>query len=651
MARINCFLFRILLLTCWRPLFVFPQELPVKHIPEVTVIKGNQEFFSDDQTAYRVDMAFKPMNNHQPIGYVLEQQSPLMVRTYGGQGSLASVSLHGTGSNHTQVTWNGFPLNSPTTGQADLSLIPAGFMQSAEIIHGASGALFGSGTFGGAIALSNKPDWNNELAVDYSFGAGSFGATGHMLGLRTGKARLQYNLSVITREADNDFAYTDHYRYNSPERKMQHNAYRSFGLMQNLHLNLNKGNHLEAGFWYQFKTLEIPAIMGSYKTSHATQKDSLFRTFVNYRKISRKSALVLKTALFSDFLAYRDKNEATDTVFTIDSRIATRRWMNELDYRYYISRAVILGGGASYYQITGHSGNYGGRLTEHEFALFGNLKISLAKVIVNAGLRKEFYKGLNPRLQYSFGIRYQPAEYLVVRSGFSSKFRKPTFNEKYWRPGGNSALIPEQGRGGEITLEWTTGDREEKPFWLEARLTGYYQWIDNWIQWVIRDSLTPVEYKRVHARGLETWLESGFNRANFTLKGLLYYAYNRSEIIRTYDQNMLYAGNQLMYVPLHNARGGLDLSYKGFSIGFNAMGATYRETVETADKTLRLPGYALFNVLAGYQLKILNFDLSSFFQVDNLFNRHYEVIRAYPMPGRSFHFTLTIGYHKSSANL
>lgn len=648
MANINFFFISFLLLQCWTSLSVFPQELPVQHIPEVMVVKGNQEFFADDQTAYPVDMAFKPMNHHQNVAYVLEQQSPILVRTYGAQGSLASVSLHGTGSNHTQVTWNGFPLNSPTTGQADLSLIPAGFIQSAEIIQGASGALFGSGTFGGAIALQNKPDWTNELAVDYSFGAGSFGETGHVLGLRAGKARLQYNLSVITREAENDYPYTDHYRYHSPEQKMQHNAHRSFGLMQNLHLNLNNGNHLEAGFWYQYKTLEIPAILGSYKASHATQKDSLFRTFVNYRKIGHKSALALKTALFSDFLGYRDKNEATDKVYTIDSRIATRRWMNELDYRYYISRAVILGGGASYYQITGNSGNYGGRLTEHEFSIFGNLKVNLAKVIVNAGIRKEFYEGLNPRLQYSFGVRYKPTEHLVVRSGFSSKFRKPTFNEKYWKPGGNSALRPEQGRGGEITLEWTTGDRNAKYFWLEARLTGYYQWIDNWIQWVIRDSLTPVEYKRVHARGLETWLESGYNWTNFTFKGLLYYGYNRSEIIRTYDQNSLYAGNQLMYVPLQNARAGLEAFYKGFSIGCHALGTSFRETVETADKSLRLPGYALFNVLAGYQFNILDLDLSAYFQVDNLFNREYEVIRAYPMPGRSFHLTLTLGYHKSS---
>ena len=40
---------------------------------------------------------------HQNIGYILERNSPVLIRNYGAQGSLVSISIHGTGSNHTQV--------------------------------------------------------------------------------------------------------------------------------------------------------------------------------------------------------------------------------------------------------------------------------------------------------------------------------------------------------------------------------------------------------------------------------------------------------------------------------------------------------------------------------------------------------------------
>ncbi|MBN1789902.1 MAG: TonB-dependent receptor plug domain-containing protein [Bacteroidales bacterium] len=642
--------FLLTLLPFLIPLPVFSQELPVKQIPEVTVVKGNQKFFSDDQTIYKVDLELIRLDRHQNLGYFLEKQTPALVRSYGSAGSLVSVSLHGAGSNHTQVNWNGFPLNSPTTGQADLALIPAGFMQTVELMNGSSGALFGSGTFGGSINLSNEPDWNNRFAAHYSFDAGSFGSNGHMLSVRTGGEKLQFQLSAISAKAENDFTYRDRYRYGSPEVKTQHNAYRSVGLIHNIYLNLNKGSYLEAGMWYQRKILEIPALMGSYKESNARQKDSIFRSYMSYRKITAKSALLVRSAYFSDYLGYTDKNLTTDTSYSIDSRIATTRWMNEADYRYYLSSKLIVGGGAMYNRLSGNSGNYGGRITEHEYAVFGSLKVSLSDLIINAGVRKEFYEGLNPGIQYSLGLRFRPNEHWILRSGFSSKFRKPTFNEKYWRPGGNSLLRPEKGRGGEITAEWSSKGDQERSLWLEAQITGYYQWIDNWIQWVIRDSLTPVEYKKVHARGIDTRMELGYHLNEFAIKAFVNYDYNRSVIISTYDNNPLCEGNQMTYVPVHTAGAGLEAVYHGFLLGISSSYTGYRETVETADETLRLPGFYLMNMVTGIRREILGADLAFFFRIDNITDRSYEVIRSFPLPGRNYHFTLTIGLQKITSD-
>jgi iron complex outermembrane receptor protein len=200
----------------------------------------------------------------------------------------------------------------------------------------------------------------------------------------------------------------------------------------------------------------------------------------------------------------------------------------------------------------------------------------MAGWILNTGIRKEFYKGINPRLQYSLGLRYKAGERLILRSGLSNKFRKPTFNEKYWKPGGNPGLRPEKGWGGELAAEYVISGRDDK-FRLEGMVMGYFQHVDNWIQWVTRDSLTPVEYKKVHARGIEARIDCRINVGSVALKGFLNYGYNRSELMETYDQNPLSEGKQMVYVPLHTARTSISATYSGFELGISNMLVTQRK--------------------------------------------------------------------------
>jgi len=632
------------------PTFSQTGGMPVKSIPQVIVVESNKEFFSDDKTTFTVDPQLLQHGRTQSLGYLLERETPALVKSYGGSGSLVSLSLHGTGSNHTQVSWNGFPLNSPTTGQVDLSLLPTGFIQSVELVNGASGALFGSGTFGGSVNLCNKPDWNNRFSVVNSLETGSYGSLANILSFRAGSGKLQVHMAAITGKAKNDFSYKDIYRYEAPEIVADHNAWRTVGLIQNIYLKLGKGNYLEAGAWYHYKTKELPALMGSYKESHAVQKDSTFRSYISYRKTNEKSALIIRSAWFSDYLHYTDKFNSSDTGLAVDSRISTGRFMNEADYRYYLSKMIIFGGGATYNLLTGNSNNYGGVIRENEYSLYGNVKFNLAGWILNAGIRKEFYKGINPRMQYSAGLRYRAGERLVLRSGLSSKFRKPTFNEKYWNPGGNPELRPEKGWGGEVAAEYRLTRKSQEHFRLEGTVLGYFQRVDNWIQWVIRDSLTPVEYKKVHARGIETRLDFDSDPGLIGLRGFIIYGYNRSVLKETYDHNPLFEDNQLMYVPLHTVRASITATCKGFELGAGGTITSRRETVETADATLRLPAYGLMDVTGGYQGELHGLNLGIFFRIINLFDHRYEVIRSYPMPGRMMQLTITVGWKKINAN-
>ena len=616
-------------------------------IPEVRIVETNARFFCEDKPTFHVDPLALQYYSHGNLSDVLSCQSPAIVRLYGPSGSLASISLRGTGTNHTQVSWNGFPINSPATGQADLSLIPSGFMQQVDVINGASGALFGSGTFGGSVNMVNKPDWNKSVGLAYAIDGGSFGTFRNRITARIGNRWFQYHASFTMQEADNNYRYTDRYKYDNPVLRRQHNEYSSTGLIQNIFLNLPHGNILETGCWYQRKNLKLPALMGNYNASNAVQKDSTFKVYLTCRKTFEKSGLVLKAAYFTDDLRYTDKINTEDDDFSIDSKIGTRQLLNELEYRYYMSEKVIIGAGTSYNSLTGISNNYGNHIHEHELSVSSFLKLNLGKWIGNLGLRKEFYEGTDPGFLYSLGWRYKALEDLVFRTNFSNKFRKPSFNEKYWNPGGNPNLRPEKGWGADAGIEgrFLSGRSASS---VQYSVTGFFQSIDNWIQWVIQDSLTPVEFKTVHAMGTETELSYHYKTEDLTFSSALIYNFNRSVITGTYDDNPLFEGKQLIYIPLHSAKIYLFLKRKGLIAGLNVNAAGKRETVETHDETLRLPGYIIADAMTGYEKKYKSFSFTIEFRVENLTNAQYEIIRAYPMPGRAYYITFSTGWNKQN---
>lgn len=639
------YLFFILNFLCFLTL---AQEQVVKEIAAV-VVESNKKFFSDDHTTLTINVESNPVVRHENIGYLLSRKSPVITRSYGGYGSLTSVSMHGTGSNHTQISWNGLPLNSPTTGQADLSLLPAGFVNRVEVINGASGSLHGSGTFGGSINLENEPDWNNRFTAQYSFIVGNYGHLGHLISLRAGKTKIQYNISLIKSEADNNFYFKDIYRYGSPTRKNTNNQYSDAGILQNINIKTGKRSYLEAGTWYQKKILKIPSIMGSYETSNAQQKDSLLRAFISFTKNGDKSAFHFRTAYLSDYLNYIN-GKPGDSLSLIDSKIKTAKILNEIDYRHFLTERLIAGGGLSYALISGESENYTNKIKETEIAFYGNLKYIYNGFILNAGFRKEFYQGLNPLPQFSTGIRYMPNKDLAIRFTLSTKFRKPTLNEKYWRPGGNPDLRPEKGLGGELATEWKILNDITRNPRISVKLTAYYQTVDNWIQWIIKDSLTPVEYKKVHASGIESWIDYSFLIYPFTISGYLNYNYNRSVIKETYDASTLFNGNQLIYIPEHSSRASVRIKYGNIILDLSGMYTGIRETAETGNMSLQLPPYTLVDASIGYSGKLGFWPFGLGFRCDNLLNKQYEIIRSYPVPGRTFQLVLSVGFSRNNEN-
>jgi vitamin B12 transporter len=573
--------------------------------------------------------------------------TPAFINTPGSQGASSSVFLRGTNSYQTTVNWNGFLLNSLTLGTMDLSLIPAAAAQDIEVVHGASGSIAGSGNFGGSVLLQNKADWGNSLQVSLQSELGTHENRHFSFSGKVGNPGLQYQVFLFSHDAENNFRYTDIYKNGNPVERAENNAVTDRGLVQNLFLRLPGNHNLEAGVWYQSKQKEIPAIMGSYLPGNAMQRDSSLRIYAKWTKLWDRSLFSLNTAVFNENMLYRDKEKPADLFYTVDSKIQSSRLMSDIKYRIWIFDALSLDGGLILSSLSANVDAYGtNTINEHQYAFITAIKFTLPGFTGNASVRKEFHRSTRIPLLFALGAaRELPVKGMTLKASYSDQFRVPSFNDKYWQPGGNPGLLPESGYTAEIGLVQNmsiAGNRN-----LVAEVNIYSSGIYNMIQWVPQPGGTwwsPRNRKEVSVMGYEASLSSAGSIGLYTFRLGGSYNHASSLIVREYSGTSQLEGNRLSYVPSHTATLFANLSTKKSYAGLSGNFTGSRFTSDFNDPVNMMPPVAILNSFAGHEIKIKDIKGRIRLRVLNLLNTRYQVIRSYPMPGRSFHLSFSIHF-------
>ncbi len=84
-------------------------------------------------------------------GDVLQGIPGVDVQRSGSAGNRENVKIRGGLGTHTLVLIDGFPVNSPTLGQFDISSLPVDGCERIEIVRGTQSALYGSNAMGGVV--------------------------------------------------------------------------------------------------------------------------------------------------------------------------------------------------------------------------------------------------------------------------------------------------------------------------------------------------------------------------------------------------------------------------------------------------------------------------------------------------------------------
>lgn len=568
------------------------------------------------------------------LSELLLQSSPLLVKS-SGAGSTSSISLRGAGANRSQISWEGFPINSLTAGSNDISIVPAQSFNYIAINYGAAATQFGSGSFGGAIELQNRPQWHNRCMAQASASIGSFETCNTQAGVALGNERVQYNSSFFYNQAANNFPYFDYIA--QKERKRQNADFKNYGTIHNIHVRPSKKTMLHGSLWYQVKDMNLPAIVGSNPNNAENQVDSSLKAMIHFRTFFNKSELSVRAAYIYDYLRYTKKTSPQANKYLTYSTIEANRFLQSAQFRHFTTDELTIEAELQSNYSKAEVLSYYAPKSEYSLAAIATAQYSKRNFQGTASLRKEYNTQYEIPFIFNIGAQQKILNSkCLLRANFGSKYRTPTFNDLYWEGWGNPNLKPEHGYNveGGIVVHWLKTSKNT----LSSDITAFFSSINNMIMWVPVGAVwNPLNIAQTQLRGMEFQLNYTYKNNSWQWNNRVNCNYNVSIFSKINDgENSQMLNHALYYVPKISLNYSPSLSYKRFTTGMmlNTQSARY------FDLTQQLDAFVLFDAFVSYTHLWKKITLTSSVVCKNIGNTAYELTRSFPMPGRYWEVNL-----------
>jgi len=562
------------------------------------------------------------------LGELLAAESGVFVKSY-GLGSSATTSIRGGSAGHTQVIWNGLPIDNPMLGQLDFSLMPISLVDNVAVAFGGNSASWGSGAIGGTVFLKNEFSPKKGLRVNGQTEMGSFGWQSHQLKLQYSDGQWQQDLRLTRQLGDNDFSYS--VSPVLPKRKQENAALKQNAMQYGLSWCPHQDQEFSLRTWWQKTDREIPPTTVQNR-SEAQQSDAFVRTVLSWKRIGSNGLFSAKTGIFKENQEYLDP--------LINLRAANDFWklLAEVEQEWQFNQKQKIQIGLNNPWIESDSKSYGQAHQQNRTAIFASLRQQVGDWSGQLNARQELVDGKPVPFVPSLGIHGTLTDWLELNSKLSRNYRLPTLNDLFWEPGGNEELVAETGWSEEVGLNSTFG---KTPFRLTYSITAFNRNIDNWIQWSIRDGgsfYSPENITSVWSRGIEQHLGIQFQvkKTNFHLRSG--YDFIKSTYQEAVSTPRFDKGEQLIYTPEHQVFGSFSINRKSVSLKYQ-----HRATGEVDTQNVGiLPGYQVASLRIENNWSYRSWKARLFLTIENLWDSEYRVIERRAMPGRYFRLGVRI---------
>jgi iron complex outermembrane receptor protein len=527
-----------------------------------------------------------------------------------------------------------------------MSTVPMFLFDEVGVQFGSSSSINGSGSIGGAIHLGIKNNWTDGFRAEARIANGSFGEQLYGTKLFLGNGSFESVTRVYYYSKTNDFPFTNS-NYRDFENGIfeiedtQHNAnIENMGLLQELNYKFAENEVLLVHAWLEKdwrlnqQNMQTNLSQPDFKETYDDQHIRIWAEYKNQKKpvqFQISGGYVFDNSVFND-----------NSADSIQTQTVIGEAFIEHDYSRNASYKIGAKASRIYPNVYTYSNDleFEDRIDFHAsyYHRFFN------KLTASVNLRQGFVTDYKVPFTPAFGLNFlalSKEKYVLNLSGNIAKsYRIPTFNDRFWVPGGNPDLKPEKGMNYELGTKLSYCD---EVFSGNIKVNAFYMNIDDWILWKNGGSYWYAEnVQKVKSKGFEIMTDVNFKLWILETVSGINYTYTFTERVESRSNtNALF--RQLEYVPLHSGNVFSTSTYKNFD--FTIDGNYTGEQFTDEEELNVLDAWFMLNIAVGYKIKINNYNkLKILGMINNLLNTDYQSNWGYAMPGINYRISLTYNF-------
>ncbi|MFN3427170.1 MAG: TonB-dependent receptor [Candidatus Thermochlorobacter sp.] len=592
------------------------------------------------------------------------QLPSVMLKDYGGIGGLKTISVRSLGAEHTTVQLDGIKLSDTQTGQIDLGKFSLENVARIELSQGnPTDDLSPARAYASASLLSiiscaqDESEISRPIQVRAMQQVGSFDfvSTSLSSAVRLSPA-WKTAVSFERQTASGRYPYIFQDGAQAIKLERQNSDVHSTRFEADLSARFTRRMSLRSKLYLYNSERGLPnaAIIANFENSQQRLwvSDAFWQASLE-AEASEQVRLGINAKLARNDLRFHDPLALTTG--GIDDRYMQREGYIAASFSYKPAAWLTLNAAsdvaintldATLWQFAKPTRwtNYtviGAKVRQDQWNLDANL---LATFVSETTVQNEAAPArqvLTPTL----AIAYKPFTELGLRlrASYKQSFRMPTFNDLYYTRVGNINLRPERveqinlGAGYELL-------KQSIVQYAALRVDAFRNLTVDKILAVPRDAFnwTMQNIALVEATGVDVRFESVFKKV-FELELSIAANYTYQTVLDITPQSLTF-GNQIAYTPFENAAVILSASWKKLAFTWMWSFVGYRYQLgENIMANLLLP-YALSDLTLRFEETLWGLNLVLKFDLNNLFDEHYQVIRSFPMPGRNFRLSFSLLY-------
>lgn len=598
--------------------------------------------------------------NVNSLGDILKQGVGIQIKDYGGIGGLQNISVRSIGANHTGILRNGLLMSNGSSGQVNVGLIPAYFIDEVNLNIGqAEDDLLPALAYRSANIVSIK---TSSLERDTSFFSGglhlsygSFGTVNAGLSLKSsfkkGFVSVQSNILssqgnfpyIIPNSGDNQV----YERSNSEIFRYQFEAVTGFE---------TKIGKTRVSYERNYTNQELPGAVVLFVFNNQQYLKQSNDAFNLQHKYSNKNLSIGGQVTYS----YQSTNYTDSIVFNsqgyIDDKYYYSNLLTSLSIKYRIKKRYVLFSSIDYARnwLSSSKATLNNPTRDQllwvlgtqiyfpkiRAKLEGNILLQGIKDMRNSNAVNAVIKA-NPYV--GFGFFPSKKIDLRIRMFYKNNVRLPSFSEMYYSQIGNTDLEPEEAHQMNLGLTYYL---KEKAWMKEMmlRVDVFQNFVTDKIVAIPTKDLfvwSILNVDKVSIAGLDLAASVKFRLAaktSLTLAG----SYSFQNALNRTDKEHVTYNHQVAYIPKHAANSSLGIDVYGASIYWLSYFTGDRFHLNENNLFNKLESFWYSDLTLGYRIRLNNkHQLQINFVIGNIADVQYEVVRSFPMVGRNYNIKIS----------